>query len=110
MKVVSSGEEDIIRRILKELQDKGISGTIQYGNTEGHEDLSIRITNTSVKDVLKLMLPESLCNHTFPIYGSKIYNIETSICVDETELSNQTLTVTDKEENKNTVSLWSKSF
>ena len=110
MKVVSSGEEDIIRRILKELQDKGISGTIQYGNTEGHEDLSIRITNTSVKDVLKLMLPESLCNHTFPIYGSKIYNIETSICVDETELSNQTLTVTDKEENKNTVSLWSKKL
>lgn len=91
MKIVSSGEQDIIQEILQELRDKEISGEIRCGNTEGHEDLSVQIIHTFVKDILKLMLPKSLCNHTFPVYGSKIYNIETSICIKETILSNEEL-------------------
>ncbi len=82
MKIVTDGSSLARRGICAGLSSFP-SQNVKYYKVTGHESLVVDINNGKVKDLLKLLQPKGFATHQNPLYGSGIYNIETSIYLKE---------------------------
>lgn len=95
MKFVTSGNNNQILKGLKNVldQENGIwtiknYEQIKYSYVSGHENLIIKLNKTNVRSLLILLTPNGFLTHQNIMYENGVYNIETSISVEEKNWTN----------------------
>lgn len=83
--VVTSGALEIIHWIKKQLSEyfSNKVDEISFSHASGHENLVIRIQNTEVNMLLRMLMENEFATHQNVLYENGIYNIETSVYMEK---------------------------
>lgn len=82
MKIVTSGGDQVCKWI-KDQMPVCKAGNITYSKVSGHENMMIEIVGTDVRTLLMFLRPKGFLTHQNPLYGKWVYNIETSVRIQE---------------------------
>ncbi len=90
MKFVTSGDKENIRLGLKKVFDESNQKhkiknyeKMTYTYISGHENLLLKIEETDVKSFLTMLIPGGVLTHQNLMYQNGVYNIETSVYIQE---------------------------
>lgn len=87
--LVTSGSQKVLNRLRSILErwndDWKIKGyeKAKYSYMMGHESIEITFTDTDVRSLLILVLPEGIATHQNPCYGNGLYNVATTYSIGE---------------------------
>lgn len=115
LNVLTSGTSEVILKLKTQFSDLKEDGTLQkeefqnisFSFVQGRTDVMVDIKDIPVKTMLRMFLKGGMLTHDNPLFGKDIYNIETSLAVQEMCLSDvpKIVSVPEKEESQ-PVKLW----
>lgn len=119
LNVLTSGTSEVIPKLKTQFSDLEKDGTLQkeefqkisFSFVQGRTDVMVDIKDIPVKAMLRMFLKDGMLTHDNPLFGKDIYNIETSLAIQEMCLSDtsETVSVPEKEDSQQ-VKLWFSSM
>ena len=108
LNIAAAGDERTAGKIkaqfrqLEKTDSTGLLGcsNLKFYHTFGHGNFIIDLFNTDVKSLLLLLQPDGLATHQNPLFGTEIYNIETTIRIRELMVTDEPILKKSKPDKK----------